>query len=78
MIDLPPRRYLRRRVVRDYLGVDECEFTKLVRTGILVARYLKGRGRAFFRRDEVLAAEQTGRIFTTNKQHEAKRTGLKP
>jgi hypothetical protein len=63
MIDLPPSKYLRRGVVRQYLGIDERDFSKLVRTGVLRPCYFQGRGRAWFVRDEVLHAEQTNRIF---------------
>jgi len=65
MPELPQKRYLRRGVVRDYLGIDDREMTKLVTAGVLKRRYLQGKGRAFFRRDEVLEAEASGALFKT-------------
>lgn len=67
MPELPNKRYLRRRAVRDYLGINDAEFTTLVDGGVLTPHYLRGKGRAFYRRDEVLAAEEAGRIFSTCK-----------
>lgn len=67
MPELPNKRYLRRGIVRDYLGIDDKEMTKLVSAGVLIRRYLYGGGRAFFRRDEVLEAEETGKIFKCEK-----------
>lgn len=63
MPELPNRRYLRRGIVRDYLGIDDDEFTKLIRSGVLTPVYLQGRGRAFFKREEVLTAESSNKIF---------------
>lgn len=63
MPELPAKKYLRRGVVRDYLCIDDDEFTKLVRTGVLKPVYLGGRGRAFFERAAVVAAETAGKIF---------------
>ena len=63
MPELPSQRYLRRGVVRDYFGISDEEFTRLVRGGVFIAHYLQGKGRAFFRRDEVLAAETANKIF---------------
>jgi len=67
MPELPNKRYLRRGVVRDYLGIDDDEFSSLVKAGVLTARYLQGKGRAFYRRDEVIAAEEAGKIFSLSK-----------
>lgn len=67
MPDLPNKRYLRRGVVRDYFGISDEEFTELLRAGVFVAHYLQGKGRAFFRRDEVLAAEAANKIFKPSK-----------
>ena len=63
MPDLPQSQYLRRRVVRAYLGIDEGEFTKLVRAGVLKPYYLRGAGRAWFRREDLARAEAEGKIF---------------
>lgn len=67
MPELPNKRYLRRGVVRDYFGLSDEEFTVLVRAGVLIAHYLQGKGRAFFRRDEILAAESANKIFKPSK-----------
>jgi hypothetical protein len=67
MPELPNSRYLRRGTVRKYLGIDDAEFSKLVRAGVLATHYLQGRGRAFYRRDEVLTAEAEGKIFKSTK-----------
>ncbi len=63
MPELPSKRYLRRGVVRDYLGIDDKDMTKLVAAEVLTPHYLQGKGRAYFRRDEVLEAETSGKIF---------------
>lgn len=63
MPDLPLQRYLRRGVLREYFGITDTEFTELVRAGIFRPHYLQGRGRAWFRRDEVLAAEAANKVF---------------
>lgn len=63
-IELPPSKYLRRGVVRQYLGIDDDEFSKLVRNGVFVPRYLQGEGRAWFIRDEILEAEASNKIFS--------------
>lgn len=63
MSELPKSCYLRRGVVRDYFGITDEEFTVLVRAGVFKAYYLQGRGRAWFRRAEVLAAEAANRVF---------------
>ena len=69
MPDLPPRLYLRRGVVRSYLGITDEEFTDLVRADVLKPHYLQGRGRAFFKRAEIVAAETANKIFRPSKQH---------
>jgi hypothetical protein len=63
MPDLPLRRYLRRGVVRDYFGIDDRDFTKIVEAKVLEPHYLFGGGRAFFKRDQVVQAEAEGKIF---------------
>lgn len=67
MPDLPQSRYLRRGVVRDYLGITDEEFTALVRGGVFKPHYLQGRGRAWFRRDEIMAAEAANKVFKPSK-----------
>lgn len=52
--ELPEKRLLRRGEVREFLGVSEQVMSKMVAARTLVAVYLEGKGRAFFRRDEVL------------------------
>lgn len=64
MSGLPEKRYLRRGEICSTLGIDSREFTKLVEAGVLTPLYFRGAGRAYFRRDEVVAAEQTGKIFS--------------
>lgn len=63
MPELPYKRYIRRGHVIAYLGIDSREMTKLVESGVFTPRYLQGRGRAFFLREEVLAAEAAGKVF---------------
>ena len=63
MPELPPQRYVRRRVVCAYFGITDAEFTELVRAEIFRPHYLQGKGRAWFRRDEVLAAEAANKVF---------------
>ena len=63
MSELPKCHYLRRGVVRDYFGITDEEFSALVRAGVFKTYYLQGRGRAWFRREEVLAAEAANRVF---------------
>lgn len=63
MPELPNKRYLRRGEICGCFGIDDEEFTKLVRAKVLRPLYLNGKGRAFFRRDEVLEAETGGKIF---------------
>jgi hypothetical protein len=67
MPELPAKRYLRRGDIIAYFGIDGRDFTKLVSAGVLTAVYLQGRGRAFYRREEVVAAERDNRIFRTQK-----------
>lgn len=63
MPTLPEKRYVRRGHVMDYFGLDKREMKKLVAAGVFTPLYLQGRGRAFFARAEVLAAETSGKIF---------------
>lgn len=42
MPDLPNKVYLRRGVVRDWLGVSDRDFTDLVEAGVLTPLYLRG------------------------------------
>lgn len=63
MPELPQKRYLRRKAIRTYLGIDDREMTKLVSAGVFTPQYLQGKGRAYFSRSEVIAAEESGRIF---------------
>lgn len=65
---LPSKRYLRRGVVRDYFGICDRDFTKIVEAGVLEPKYLFGGGRAFFEREKVLKAEADGKIFKTEKK----------
>lgn len=67
MPELPQKRYLRRGHIISYFGIDERDMTKLVTAGVFTARYLLGDGRAFFLRDEVIAAERDGKVFKTEK-----------
>lgn len=67
MPELPAKRYLRRGEVRDYLGIDGRAMRKLVDAKVLTPRYLQGRGRAFFLSEEVRAAEESGKLFSTSK-----------
>jgi hypothetical protein len=67
MPTLPEKRYLRRGEVIAYFGIHEDDMTKLVRAGVLTPVYLQGRGRAFFAREAVLAAEQSGKVFKLEK-----------
>jgi len=76
-INLPAREYLRRGVVREFLGIDARDFSKLVRTGVLKPHYFQGEGYAWFKRSEVLKALDENRIFrptrttsTTAKAHQ--------
>jgi hypothetical protein len=67
MPELPNKRYIRRGEIVAYFGFDDREMTKLVSAGVFNACYLSGRGRAFFRRAEVLEAESTGKVFKAEK-----------
>jgi len=67
MPELPTKRYIRRGEIVAYFGIDPRDMTKLVAAGVFTACYLQGRGRAFFRRDEILAAEAAGKVFKTEK-----------
>lgn len=67
MPELPNKRYVRRGAIRRYFGIDEREMAKLVAAKIFTPLYLQGQGRAFFRRDEVLAAESSGKVFRAEK-----------
>ena len=58
--ELPVR--ARRHHVRDWLGVSEQVFTKLVEAGVLVGHKFLGQGRAVFYREEVLAAVERGAL----------------
>jgi len=69
MPDLPQKLYLRRGVVRNYLGITDEEFTELVRAEVLKPHYLQGKGRAFFKRAEVIEAETANKIFRPTKQN---------
>lgn len=68
MPELPNQRYLRRRHIVTTYGMTNEEFSKLVRASVLKPYYLAGEGRAWFRRDEVLQAEEDGKIFRTEKK----------
>jgi hypothetical protein len=68
MPELPQKLYLRRGVVRDYFGITDEEFTELVRAGVLTPHYLRGRGRAFYKRAEVLKAEADNKLFKPSKE----------
>lgn len=48
-----------------YFGIDGRQMSRLVKTGVFVPLYMQGKGRAFFLRAEVLAAEQSGKVFKT-------------
>lgn len=63
MSKLPEKRYLRRGEIRSYFGITDRDFTALITAGVLVPVYFRGKGRAFFRRDLVLAAEANEKIF---------------
>lgn len=67
MPELPQKSYLRRGEIRDYFGLIDRAMTKLVAAGVLTPCYLQGKGRAFFRRSEVVQAEKDGKIF--NQKH---------
>ncbi len=67
MPELPQKRYIRRGEIIAYFGIDPREMTKLVAAGVFTRCYLQGQGRAFFRRDEVLAAEASGKVFKMEK-----------
>jgi len=56
-------RWLRRRHVRDYLGISEEECSKLFRSGVLTPRYFGGGGRAYYERAALFAAEDSGKLF---------------
>lgn len=60
--ELPVR--ARRHHVRAWLGVSDRLFTKLVTAGVVVEHHFLGdlSTRAYFKRDELLAAERAGRI----------------
>lgn len=64
MPTLPEQRFLRRGHIMAYFGIDKREMRKLVASGVFTPLYLRGRGRAWFAREQVLAAEQT--IFKPN------------
>lgn len=49
-----------------YFGFDKREMSKLVGT-VFTPLYLQGKGRAFFMRAEVIAAEESGKVFKTAK-----------
>lgn len=68
MPELPNQRYIRRGAIKKCYGFTDDEFTKLVRAGVLTPHYLQGKGRAFFRRDEVIAAEDANKIFKPSKE----------
>ncbi len=51
-----------------YLGIDNATFSALVESRVLTAYYLNGRGRAWFKREEVLEAERSERIFRTDRE----------
>jgi hypothetical protein len=65
--ELPASRYLRRGAVRNYFGIDDADFTKLLRAGVFTPHYFQGKGRAWFRRDQILAAEDEGKVFRPTK-----------
>jgi hypothetical protein len=52
----------RRHHVRDWLGVSEEVFTKMVRAGVLTPHYFLGTGRAIFYREEIRVAVLAGRL----------------
>lgn len=67
MPELPNKRYIRRGDIRRCYGIDDEDFTKLVRAKVLKPYFLNGQGRAWFKRDEVIAAEEGGKIFKAEK-----------
>ncbi len=67
MPELPNQRYVRRRHIRRCYGIDDEDITKLIAATVLKPCYLNGSGRAWFRRDEVIAAEEAGKIFKAEK-----------
>lgn len=48
-----------------YFGIDRREMSRLVKAGVFVPLYIEGKGRAFFRRADVMAAEEAGKVFKT-------------
>lgn len=67
MPELPQKRYVRRGHVKEYLGIDDRDMTKLVEAGVFAPKYLNGKGRAFFERAQVLQAEHDGKVMKTEK-----------
>jgi len=67
MPTLPSKRYLRRGEIRAYFGIDDKILVKLIAAGALAPRYMLGKGKAFFEREQVLKAEADGKIFNTRR-----------
>jgi hypothetical protein len=67
MPTLPEKRYVRRGHIIAWLGIDKREVARLVKAGVFRPLYLRGRGRAFFLRAEVVAAVDAGLVFTPTK-----------